>query len=161
MAPAIMQAGRRRLASIPLAYGLARAAADDEDLAEWMDGEQRHERRMLHHVHHPFSWRRRRDHHHHSPHGHSPHFHSPPPPPRPPSLPRCAIPIELLLILDRSSSLSGADGDAIKEFAGQVVDTFVVDPTLARVGIVQFNEAEMQPAEILSLIHISEPTRPY
>ena len=46
--------------------------------------------------------------------------------------------MELLLVLDRSGSI-GSSMPALIAFAGELVDEFVVGPSLTRVGIVQFN----------------------
>lgn len=60
-----------------------------------------------------------------------------PPPPSPPSVPTCSEPLDLVLVFDHSSSVGGELGP-MREFARGIVETFEMDESAVRAGLVTF-----------------------
>ena len=65
---------------------------------------------------------------------------SPPPGPpfSPPSVPACLLPLDLMLVLDVSGSMSD-HVTSLKAFALELVDQFVLGINLTQVAVVKFN----------------------
>ena len=78
-----------------------------------------------------------------------------------PQLPKCGSPIDLVLVLDESGSISREDWNEIVKFSIKVVDSFIIGPNDTQIGLVYFSGSQFKDnQDPASCCGLSDPALP-